>query len=165
LLATGSLAEPTHIWWDVRPSEKFPTLEVRIPDMCTRVDETLCLAALVQAIVVKLVRLRQANQTWRLYRKHLLDENKWRAVRYGIADKLIDFGKAEEVPFPALIEELLAWVDDVVDELGSRAEVEYARTILRQGTSADRQLDVYRRTGDLRAVVDHVVEETREGLE
>ena len=165
LLATGSLAEPTHIWWDVRPSEKFPTLEVRIPDMCTRVDETLCLAALVQAIVVKLVRLRRANQTWRLYRKHLLDENKWRAVRYGIADKLIDFGKAEEVPFPVLIEELLAWVDDVVDELGSRVEVEYARTILRQGTSADRQLDVYRRTGDLRAVVDHVVEETREGLE
>jgi len=165
LLATGSLAEPTHIWWDVRPSEKFPTLEVRIPDMCTRVDETLCLAALVQAIVAKLVRLRQANQTWRLYRKYLLDENKWRAVRYGISDKLVDFGKVKEVPFPSLIEELLAWVDDVVDELGSRAEVEYARTILRQGTSADRQLEVYRRAGNLRAVVDHLVEETREGLE
>jgi len=165
LLATGSIDEPTHIWWDVRPSEKFPTLEVRIPDMCTRVEETLCLAALVQAIVAKLVRLRQANQTWRLYRKHLLDENKWRAVRYGIAEKLIDFGKAKEVPFPALIEELLAWVDDVVDELGSRAEVEYVHNILRQGTSADRQLAVYRHTGDFRAVVDHVVEETRKGLE
>ncbi len=165
LLATGSIDEPTHIWWDVRPSEKFPTLEVRIPDMCTRVEETLCLTALVQAIVAKLVRLRQANQTWRLYRKHLLDENKWRAVRYGIAGKLIDFGKVEEIPFPVLVEELLTWVDDVVDELGSRAEVEYARTILRQGTSADRQLAVYRQTGDLRAVVDQVVEETREGLE
>ena len=164
LLATGSIAEPTHIWWDVRPSEKFPTLEVRIPDMCTRVEETLCLTALVQAIVAKLVRLRQANQTWRLYRKHLLDENKWRAVRYGIAGKLIDFGKVEEIPFPVLVEELLAWVDDVVDELGSRAEVEYARTILRQGASADRQLAVYRQTGDFRAVVDQVVEETREGL-
>jgi len=164
LLATGSIAEPTHIWWDVRPSEKFPTLEVRIPDMCTRMEETLCLVALVQAIVAKLVRLRQANQTWRLYQKRLLDENKWRAVRYGIEGRLIDFGKVKEVPFPALAEELLAWVDDVVDELGSRAEVEYARTILRQGTSADRQLAVYRRTGDFRAVVDHVVEETQEGL-
>ena len=164
LLTTGSIDEPTHIWWDVRPSEKFPTLEVRIPDMCTRVEETLCLAALVQAIVAKLVRLRQANQTWRLYRKHLLDENKWRAVRYGIEEKLIDFGKAREVPFPALIEELLAWMDDVVDELGSRAETEYVHTILRQGTSADRQLAVYRRTGDFRAVVDHVVKETQEEL-
>jgi len=111
------------------------------------------------------VRLRQANQTWRIYRKHLLDENKWRAVRYGIEDKLIDFGKAQEVPFLALMEELLAWVDDVVDELGSRAEIEYIRTILREGTSADRQLAVYRHTGDFRAVVDHVVEETRKGLE
>jgi carboxylate-amine ligase len=165
LLATGSLAEPTHIWWDVRPSEKFPTLEVRIPDMCTRVEETLCIAALVQAIVIKLVRLRQANQTWRLYRKHLIDENKWRAVRYGIGEKLIDFGKAKEVPFPMLIEELLAWIDDVLDELGSLAEAEYVDTILRQGTSADRQLSVYRRTGDFQAVVDQVVEETQEGLE
>jgi len=164
LLATGSIAEPTHIWWDVRPSEKFPTLEVRIPDMCTRVEETLCLAALVQAIVAKLVRLRQANQTWRIYRKHLLDENKWRAVRYGTTGKLIDFGKTQETPLPVLIEELLAWVDDVVDELGSRAEVEYANTILHQGASADRQLVVYRRTGDFRAVVDQVVEETQEGL-
>jgi carboxylate-amine ligase len=164
LLATGSIDEPTHIWWDVRPSEKFPTLEVRIPDMCTRMDETLCLAALVQAIVAKLVRLRQANQTWRIYRKNLLDENKWRAVRYGIEGKLIDFGKTEEVRLPALIEELLVWVDDVVDELGSRAEVEYVKTIMDQGTSADRQLAVYRRTEDLRAVVDLVVEETKEGL-
>jgi len=165
LLATGSLAEPTHIWWDVRPSEKFATLEVRIPDMCTRVEETLCLAALVQAIVAKLVRLRQANQTWRLYRKNFLDENKWRAVRYGITGKLIDFGKKQEVDFPTLAEEIVAWVDDVVDELGSRTEVEYVETILRQGTSADRQLAVYRREGDFQAVVDHLVAETQEDLE
>ncbi len=164
LLATGSIEETSHIWWDVRPSEKFPTLEVRIPDMCTRVDETLCLAALVQAIVAKLVRLRQANQTWRIYHKHLLDENKWRAVRYGITGKLIDFGKVKEMPLATLIEELLAWVDDVVDELGSRREVEYAHTILQHGASADRQLAVYHRTGDFRAVVDQVVEETQEGL-
>ena len=164
LLTTGSIAEPTHIWWDVRPSETFPTLEIRIPDMCTRFEETLCLAALVQAIVAKLIQLRRANQCWRPYRKHLIDENKWRALRYGTGGELIDFGKKEEVPFPNLIEEILAWVDDVVDALGSRREIEYAYTILRQGTSADRQLGVYRRTGDLHAVVDHVVAETREGI-
>jgi len=164
LLATGSIAEPTHIWWDVRPSEKFPTLEVRIPDMCTRIDETLCLAGLVQAIVAKLVRLRKANQTWRIYRKNLIDENKWRAVRYGTGGKLIDFGKTQEIPFPALIEELLSWVDDVLDALEIRPEVEYIHTILSHGTSADRQLAVYRRTGDFRAVVDQVVEETQQGL-
>ena len=165
LLQTGSLADPTHIWWDVRPSERFPTLEVRIPDMCTRLEETLCLAALVQAIVAKLVLLRRTNQTWRIYRKNLIDENKWRAVRYGTEEKLIDFGKARELPFPSVAAELLELVDDVVDVLGSRAEVEYVETIIRRGTSADRQLAVYQREGDLRAVVDHVVAETQEGLE
>ncbi len=164
LLATNSIDEPTYIWWDARPSEKFPTLEVRIPDMCTRVEETLCLAALIQAIVAKLVRLREVNQTWRLYRKSLLNENKWRAIRYGITGELIDFGKKQEVHFPTLIEELLAWIDDVVDELESRTEVEYVHTILRQGSSADRQQAVYRQTEDFRAVVDHIVKETQEGL-
>jgi len=164
LLNTGSIAEPTHIWWDVRPSEKFPTLEIRIPDMCTRVEETLCLVALVQAVIAKLIQLRRANQSWRLYRKHLIDENKWRALRYGTGGKLIDFGKKEEVRFPQLVEEILAWIDDVLDDLGSREEVEYVHTILRDGASADRQLAVYGQTHDLRAVVDHVVEETREGV-
>jgi carboxylate-amine ligase len=165
LLKTGSIAEPTHIWWDVRPSAKFPTLEVRIPDMCTRVEEALCLVALVQAISAKLVRLRLAHRTWPVHRKHLLDENKWRAVRYGIEGKLIDIDRAEEIPIPELVERLLAWLDDVPDDLGSRAEVEYARAILDQGTSADRQLAVYRETGGFRAVVEHVVSETRKGLE
>jgi carboxylate-amine ligase len=164
LLATDSIDEPTHIWWDVRPSEKFPTLEVRIPDMCTRVEETLCLAALLQAIVAKLVQLRHANQSWRLYRKCLIDENKWRAVRYGTEGKLIDFGKEREVSYPILIDEILTWVDDVLDDLGSRAEVEYVHRILEEGTSADRQLDVYRESGDLKAVVEHVVKETQEGV-
>jgi len=164
LLATGSIAETTHIWWDVRPSEKFPTLEIRIPDMCTRIEETLCLVAIVQAIIAKLIQLRRANQSWRLYRKHLIDENKWRAIRYGIGGKLIDFGRKEEIHFPDLVEEILTWIDDVVDDLDSRKEVEYAYTILRGGTSADRQLAVYRDTGDLHAVVDHVVAETRDGV-
>ena len=165
LLETGSIAAPTHIWWDVRPSEKFPTLEVRIPDMCTRIDEALCLVALVQAIVARLAHLQRANRVTHAYRKHLLDENKWRAVRYGIKGKLIDFdeeGKAREVPVPTLVEELLRWVEDAADELGSRAEAEYATTILRRGTSAGRQLATFRRTGDFRAVVDQVVEETRD---
>lgn len=164
LLKTGSIAEPTHVWWDVRPSEKFPTLEIRIPDMCTRIEETLCLVALIQAITAKLVQLRQANQSWRLYRKDLIDENKWRALRYGTEGKLIDFGKEKEVLFPTLIGEILTWVDDVLDDLGSRDEVEYVYTILREGTSADRQLEIYRQTDDLRTVVDHVVEETQESI-
>jgi carboxylate-amine ligase len=164
LMTTGSIAEPTHIWWDVRPSEKFPTLEIRIPDMCTRVEETLCIVALIQAITAKLVQLRQANQSWRLYPKALIDENKWRALRYGVEGKLIDFGKKKEIPFPELIGEILAWVDDVLDNLKSRNEVEYVYTILKNGTSADRQLEVYRQTDDLRAVVDHVVEETQESI-
>ena len=164
LLVTNSIDEASHIWWDARPSEKFPTLEIRIPDMCTRIDETICLAALVQAIVAKLVQLRQANQSWRLYQNRLIDENKWRAVRYGIQGKMIDFGKNREVPVPDLIAEMLEWVDDVVDDLGSRAEVEYARDILRHGTSADRQLEAYEQTGDYRAVVDYIVSETQEGL-
>jgi carboxylate-amine ligase len=163
MVTTGSIARENHIWWDARPSAKFPTLEIRIPDMCTRVEETLCLAALTQAIVAKLIQLRQANQSWRIYPTHLLEENKWRAVRYGIHGKLIDFGKEREVPFADLVEELLLWVDDVVDELHSRAAVEYVTTLLREGTSADRQLAVHRRAGDFRAVVDHVVEETRGG--
>ena len=165
LLKTGSIAELTHVWWDVRPSEKFPTLEIRIPDMCTRVEEALCLVALIQAISAKLVRLRLAHRTWPIHRKHMIDENKWRAIRYGIEGSLIDIDRAEEVPVPKLVERLLDWLDDVVDDLGSRAEIEYVHTILSQGTSADRQMAVYRQTGDFAAVVEHVVEETQEDLE
>jgi carboxylate-amine ligase len=164
LLRTGSIDEAGHIWWDVRPSEKFPTLEVRIPDSCTRVEETLCIAALVQAIVAKLVRLRRANQSWRAFPKRMLDENKWRAVRYGVTGKLIDFGRSEEVPFAQLAEEIVALVDDVLDDLGSRQEVEYIFDILSGGSSADRQLQVFGRSGDYRAVVDQVVAETAEGV-
>jgi len=165
LLATNSIAAPNHIWWDVRPSEKFPTLEVRVADMCTLVEETLCLTALVQAITAKLIRLQQTNPSRPVYGTHLLEENKWRAVRYGVDGKLIDFDKNQEMPFSTLVEDMLAWVDDVVDDLGSRAEVEYANTILYQGTSADRQLAVHRRTGSFQAVVDQIVEETRAGIE
>ena len=163
LVRTGSIEDPTRIWWDIRPHPKFPTLEFRVCDICTRVDEAICLTALIVAIVGKLIQLRKSNQAWRRYRHHLIEENKWRAVRYGIDGKLIDFGIRAEVPTRDLIIEILEWVDDVVDELGVREEVAYARTILARGTSADRQKEVFEETGNLEAVVDHLMEETIEG--
>ena len=164
LVSTRCIDEPSKIWWDIRPHSKFPTLEFRVCDICTRVDEAVCIAALVQAIVAKLIKLRLGNMSWRPYRHHLINENKWRAVRYGIEGNLIDFGERKEVPMRFLATELLEFVDDVVDELKCRKEVEYVETILSGGTSSDRQLDVYRRTGSLEAVVDHLVEETQAGL-
>jgi glutamate---cysteine ligase / carboxylate-amine ligase len=152
------------IWWDVRPHPTFGTLEFRMCDVATKVEEAVAIAALTQAIVVKLYKLHTSNQSWRLYRRALIEENKWRAARYGIEGKLIDFGKEEEVPMRSLIPELLELVDDVLDELGSRSAVEYVHTILNEGTSAERQLRVYQETGDLKAVVRHLVAETRAGV-
>ena len=163
LVNTGSIDEPTKIWWDIRPHPKFPTLEFRVADICTRVEETLCVAALLQAIVAKLILLRERNQAWRRYRHHLIEENKWRAVRYGVEGRLIDFGAGTEVPLAELFDELLDWVDEVLDDLGSRSEVEYARTIVAGGSSADRQLATFRESGSLEAVVDRLIEETLEG--
>ncbi|MEM6455324.1 MAG: carboxylate-amine ligase [Acidobacteriota bacterium] len=164
LINTRCIDEPTKIWWDIRPHPKFPTLEFRITDICTKIDEVICIAALIQAIVAKLILLRRANRTWRTYSHHLIDENKWRALRYGTEGKLIDFGRRTELPVAERTEELLALVDDVVDELGTRKEVEYARTIAREGSSADRQLAIYRETGDFKQVVDQLIAESREGL-
>lgn len=166
------MGDATRIWWDIRPHPKFDTLEFRIADAATTLDEVICLAALFQAVVAKLVKLRQNNMAWRIYRRDLINENKWRAVRYGVEGKLIDFGKQQEVPFPDLIDELLDFLDDVVDELGSRKEVEYARVLARNGSSADRQIGVYTQklaegTSNreaLIAVVDHLVKETKSNL-
>ena len=152
------------IWWDVRPHPMFGTLEFRMCDVTTKVEEAVAIAALTQAIVVKLHRLYKSNQSWRIYRRALIEENKWRAARYGIEGKLIDFGKEAEIPMTQLIPELLELVDDVLDELGSRSAVEYVHTIMNEGTSAERQLRVYQRTADLKAVVKHIVEETRSGV-
>jgi carboxylate-amine ligase len=152
------------IWWDVRPHPMFGTLEFRMFDVPTRVEETVALAALTQAIVVKLHRLYTRNIGWRVYRRALIEENKWRAARYGIEGKLLDLGKEVEVPMKELISELLEFVDDVVDDLGSRGAVEYVHTILNEGTSAERQLRVFERTGDLKDVVRHLVMETRGGV-
>jgi carboxylate-amine ligase len=165
LVRTHCIDEATKIWWDIRPNPKYPTLEFRFPDICTRVDEVICIASLLLGVVATLVKLRQKNIQWREYRRNLLAENKWRAVRYGIHGKLVDFGKREELSLRALVQELLELIDDAVDELGMRSEVEHVHTILDQGTSADRQLEVYRQSRDLRAVVDHVIAETKAGLE
>jgi carboxylate-amine ligase len=164
LLKTNSISNPKKIWWDVRMHPTFPTLEFRICDIPTRVDDTIAIAALFQAIVVKLDRLIERNLGFRLYRRMLIQENKWRAVRYGLEGKLIDFGKQKEVPVRDLIRELLEFVDDVLDDLGSRKEVEHIHTILERGTSADEQLQVFRETGDLKAVVDRLMERTIENV-
>jgi len=165
LVRANTIPDSSKIWWDVRPNHSYPTLEFRICDMCTRVDEVVCIAALFQAIVAKLWKLRSDNLTFRTYPTALIAENKWRAARYGTTGKLIDFGKQTELPAAVLIRELIEWfVDDVVDELGSRTEVEYAFRILEDGASSQRQLAVFERTGDLKAVVDHLIAETSEGL-
>jgi glutamate---cysteine ligase / carboxylate-amine ligase len=152
------------IWWDVRPHPTFGTLEFRVCDVPTKPQAAVMLGALIQAIVVKLYKLYTRNLGFRLYRRALIEENKWRAARWGLDGKLIDFGKGIEVPMRDLALELLEFVDDVVDELGSRKEVEYVHTVLKEGTSAERQLEVFRRTEDLKAVVKHVVEETKAGM-
>jgi carboxylate-amine ligase len=165
LVRTRSIPDGSKIWWDVRPHHLYPTLEFRVCDVCTRVDEAVCIAAILQAIVLKLWKLRRDNMTFRVYPATYIEENKWRAVRFGLDGKLIDFGKEQELPARELITEMLAWfVDDVVDELGSRREVEYAFRIMKEGTSADRQLATFERTGDLKAVVNQLIDETAEGI-
>jgi len=163
LRRTHCVEDASKIWWDIRPHHRFPTLEFRIFDICTRVDEAMCIASLVLAIVAKLIKLRRANQSWRSYRHHLITENKWRAVRYGIDGQLIDFGKQQEVPMRFLAVELVEWLEDVIDELGLQQDVSYVHTILKQGTSADRQLRTFREIKDLKAVVDQLIAETTEG--
>jgi glutamate---cysteine ligase / carboxylate-amine ligase len=166
LVKTNCIDNGKKIWWDVRPHPFFETIEFRVCDVPMRLDETVAIAALIQAICAKLFQLREKNLGWRTYRRAYLLENKWRAARYGIEGKLIDFGKEIEVPFRELAEEMLEFVDDVVDELESRQEVESIRWILENGSGADRQLAVYRETGeDLKKVVDFICEETRHGLD
>lgn len=160
LIKTNCIDDGKKIWWDLRLHPVYPTLEFRICDIPTRAEDTIAIAALIQAIVCKLYRLIRKNLGFRLYRRVLLQENKWRALRYGIEGKLIDFGKQEEVPAKELIAELLEFVDDVVDDLGSRQELAHIYKILERGTSAERQIQVYRETNDFKKVVDHLIDET-----
>jgi carboxylate-amine ligase len=164
LVKTNCIDNAKKIWWDIRPHPNFPTLEFRICDVPMRADETIAIAALIQATVAKLYKLHEANQGFRLYRRALIMENKWRALRYGLDGKLIDFGKKIEVPVRDLIYEYLHFVDDVVDELGSRQEINSIHRILEHGTGADRQLRIFQETGDLTKVVDYMIYETEAGL-
>lgn len=165
LVRTRCIDNAKKIWWDLRPHPIFNTLEIRVCDIPMRVEETLAIAALIQATAVKLFRLHAGNQSWRQYSRALLMENKWRASRYGISGSLIDFGHETEVDERALLGEYLGWVDDVLDELDSREEVEHVRWILDHGTGADRQLAAWQASGrDLQAVVDFMISETKQGL-
>ncbi|HVU44549.1 MAG TPA: carboxylate-amine ligase [Terracidiphilus sp.] len=165
LIRTNCIDNAKKIWWDIRPHPFFNTVEVRACDIPLRAEETVAIAALIQATAAYLYKLHAANQDFRQYTRSLIAENKFRAVRYGLDGKLIDFGKQQEVPLRDLIEELLAIVDPVVDELDSREAIDGIRTILKTGTGADRQLKVFEDTnGDLKAVVDYMAAETKAGL-
>ena len=160
LIKTNCIDNGKRIWWDLRPHPFFSTLEFRVCDMPTNVNDTVMLAAFFQAIVAKLYKLRQDNLGFRLYDRALIMENKWRAARYGIDGLLIDFGKKAEVPMRDLAVELLEFVDDVADELGSRAALNHIHNLIRHGTGADHQLEVFRKSGDLKAVVDYLIANT-----
>lgn len=168
LVRNGVIEDASKVWWDLRPSAKFPTLEMRITDVCTLLDDAVCIAALYVSILRMLYRIRRSNQTWRSYPVFLLSENRWRAQRYGVAGTLFDFGKGELVPFRDLVDELLAMLREDAEALGCRPEVEHARTIVARGTSADRQVARFKHMlaagvtpeEALRGVVDKLAKET-----
>ncbi len=172
LIDAGLIEDPSKLWWDVRPSARYPTLEMRIADICTQLDDGITVAALYLSLLHMLYRRRRDNQRWRTYANMLVAENVWRAQRYGIDDSLMDFGKGELVPYADLVEEIIELVHEDAEELGCVAEVEHARDIVRRGTSADHQLAAYeaahREGADeqeaLQAVVDNLMEETVAGL-
>jgi len=164
LIKTNCIDNGKKVWWDIRPHPFFETLEVRVCDIPMRLDETLAIAALIQATAAMLWKLHASNKSYRIYGRALISENKFRASRYGLEGKLIDFGKEEEVPIEKLIHEYLHMIDDVVDELGSRDEIDYIHEMLKMGSGADRQLRVFQETGDLKKVVDYIIEETEAGL-
>jgi len=172
LVEPGLIEDASKLWWDVRPSERFPTLELRISDVCTRIDDGMAVAALFQSILSMLFRRRYHNQRWRHYTPMLIAENVWRAQRYGTEGSLMDFGRGRLVPYADLLEELIDLVREDAEELGCLAEVEHARAIVASGTSADRQVATYRAAlaagaGEreaLYAVVDELIVDTATGL-
>ena len=172
LVNAGVIEDASKIWWDLRPSARFPTLEMRITDVATRIDDAVTIAALYVSLCRMLYRLRRQNLSWRTYPVFLLEENRWRAQRYGVDGSLLDFGKGALVPYAYLLEEILELIREDADALGCSSEIARAREIAANGTSADRQLGVYRQTlaaggspdSAIRAVVDHLVTETVAGL-
>ena len=164
LVKTRCIEDASKIWWDIRPHPKYPTLEFRICDIPMTVDETVALAALIQAVVAKLYSLISQNLGFRLYRRIYINENKWRASRYGIDGKLIDFGKKTEKDTQSLIYELLDFVEEVVDDLGISNEMDYIKKIIENVTVADRQLKVWNETKSLNSVVDYIISQTYLGI-
>jgi carboxylate-amine ligase len=172
LVGTGVIEDATKLWWDVRPSDKFPTLEMRMTDICTRMDDAISIAAYYRCLLRMLWRLRRSNQRWRQYDRFMIAENRWRASRYGIDEGLIDFGKAEIVPFPELHEELIALIHEDAEFFDCVDEIERAREIIERGTSAHKQVAVWQAAqkagkddaAALRDVVDMLIEETAHGL-
>lgn len=171
LVKLGRIEDATRIWWDLRPSARFPTLEMRITDVPTRLDDSVAIAATFQALIAMLISLKRRNQRWRQYLPALIAENRWLAQRHGVSGKLIDFGRREAVPFKELVEEIIAIVREEAEQLGCVSEVEHIRKIAAEGTSADRQVAVFKRAiaegrseKEARcAVVDHLLAETLEG--
>src|SRR5438045_754522 len=160
LVTTGCIDNAKKIWWDIRLHPFFDTIEFRTCDAQSRVEDTIALAALMQAIVLKLHKLRRQNVTFRSYPRRLIDENRWRASRYGLDCKLIDFGRKCEMDERELLHEMLEFIATEVDELGNQSEIAHIERIMAEGTGADRQLAVWGRTHDMKAVVDHIVAET-----
>lgn len=173
LVEAGLIEDATKLWWDIRPSARYPTLEMRISDVCTRLDDAMTVASLYQCLLGFLYRLRRENQRWRTYAPDIIHENVWRAQRYGAQGSLVDFGKGALVPFPDLLEEIIELVSPDAVEFDVRDEVRRARTIISEGTSADRQIVAYENAkGDgasereaLQAVVDELITDTLYGIE
>lgn len=172
LVRTGVIEDATKIWWDIRPSDRFPTLEMRITDICTRVADGVALAAFYLCLLRMLWRLRRGNVRWRRYKRMLIAENRWRAMRYGVSGGMIDFGRSEMRSYPELLEEALEMVAEDAEAMGCAAEIAAVRRIALEGASADRQLRVYASAlaggadhrSALNTVVDHLIAETMEGV-
>ncbi len=171
LVGAGAIEDATKIWWDLRPSARFPTLEMRITDVCTRLDDAIAIAALFRCLARMVWRFKRRNQRWRDYPRALIAENRWQAQRHGTSGKLIDFGIGKAVPFRDLVEEMIDLVSQDAAALGCSGEVERVRVIAAEGTSADRQIAVFEKAladgadekAALVAVVDHLIAETLEG--
>lgn len=172
LVDAGLIEDSTRIWWDLRPSARFPTLETRIMDVCTRLDDTIALTSLLVCVMRMLYRLRTRNQRWRIYTPMLIRENRWRAMRYSFDEGMIDFAKGKVVPFEDLLEEMLSLVAEDAEALGCKKELADVRKILARGTSAHRQLRDYERArasgasveDSLKVVVDTLIADTADGL-
>ena len=173
LVSAGLIEDASKLWWDIRPSSRYPTLEMRISDVCTRLDDAMTVAALYQSLLGYLYRLRRNNQRWRVYSPGIIEENVWRAQRYGTTGTLVDFGKGALVPFPDLVEEMIEVVAQDAVEFGVRDEVRHARAIVSDGTSAQRQVRAYESALDagaseheaLQAVVDELIVDTLHGID